>query len=107
MGKKSGSGMGKSQDSGPGMNNPDPQHWFKIRARNNFFGSNTVLKFFDADPGSEIRDLHPAIKILKRSRRQWFKFFNAGTDSALKNNFLNQTILYFLANYEELSGTGP
>jgi hypothetical protein len=25
-----GSGMGKNQDPGSGINIPDPQHWFKI-----------------------------------------------------------------------------
>jgi hypothetical protein len=37
-----GSGMGKNQDPGSGINIPDPQHWLKI------------LKFFDADPGSGV-----------------------------------------------------
>ncbi len=30
------SGMGKNQDPGPGINIPDPQHWFKINLNTSF-----------------------------------------------------------------------
>jgi hypothetical protein len=65
----SGSGMGKNQDPGSGMNNPD-----HISESLKTFFWVKILKFFDADPGSgmdriQIRDKHPGsatlVKCLK------------------------------------------
>ncbi len=47
-----GSGMGKKSGSGSGMNNPDH---ISESLRNNFWVQ--ILKFFDADPGFEMKKI--------------------------------------------------
>jgi hypothetical protein len=47
-----GSGMGKNQDPGSGINIPDPQHWFLIKKKIHFGSAISffVMKTLDLDP---------------------------------------------------------
>ncbi len=49
--------MGRKSESGPGIRDEQPRSYF-LELRNHFFGffGVKILKYFDADPGSRIRD---------------------------------------------------
>jgi hypothetical protein len=49
--------MGRKSESGSGIRDEPPGSYF-LELRNNFFGffGVKILKYFDADPGSRIRD---------------------------------------------------